>query len=114
MPGGYTGNGSVKWFTDAVKAKGKPKSDDNGNGKYHQEGVDTSPKDGRFYVTIAYPTDPAERNAFRQSLYDAWNSSSNPAVTEVTLDIPVEDAQSKVGQTHTGQGADYQIYVEWS
>ena len=107
MPGGYTGDDSVKWFVDSKNPKpgtGTPA---------HQEGTDDSAHAGRFYITIAYPIDTTQRSAFRQQLYDAWTQSAAAAVTEVTLDIPIEDTHSKYGKTHKGEGTDYQIYVEW-
>ena len=113
MPGGFTGNGSVKWFVDANKVKGKPTDEDKGGGKHHQDGVDDTPQGGRFKITIQYPKDNIERNAFRQALYDAWSASSAPAVMAVTFSIPIEDNQSNVGITHGGMGPDNQIYVDW-
>src|SRR5688572_29284157 len=109
MPGGFTGNGSVKWFVDANDVQGKPNNEDKGGGKHHQDGVDNTPPGGRFEITIQYPKDKNERNALRQALYDAWSASSNPAVTSVTFSIPIEDDKSSVGRTHSGQGPDNQL-----
>ena len=113
MGGGFTGNGSVKWFVDANNVKGRPNNDDKGGGKHHQDGIDNTPRGGRFEITIQYPKDNNERNALRQALYDAWNASSNPAVKAVTFSIPIEDKESNVGITHSGTGPDNQIHVDW-
>jgi hypothetical protein len=117
MPGGFTGNGSVRWFVDANRVKGTPNNQNKGSGKYHQDGADTTDVYGRFTITIKHPTDKNERDAFRQALYDAW-SASNAGAQIATFSIPIEDKQSQYPNA-PDEGtplvaADYQIFVDWS
>src|SRR5262245_38839365 len=117
MPGGFTGNGSVQWFIDAknVDTTKGPHSQAgvSGTTTHHQDGTDKTTKGGYFTITIKYPQDPVERNAFRLQLYAAWNDSADNHVSEVEFKIPIEDVNSSVGQTYTGNGKSNQIYIDW-
>jgi hypothetical protein len=115
MPGGFTGNGSVRWSIDARNVKGNPNNNPGTGGRHHQDGVDNTPIYGRFTITIRHPTDPNERDAFRQALYDAW-SASNAGAQVATFSIPIEDQQSQYNAPSATQPlapTDYQIFVDW-
>jgi hypothetical protein len=106
MPGGFSGNGSVTWFVECKQAT--PNTSNPSPGKYKHEGLEDTPRDSRFTITIQLPQDATERLAFRQQLYDAWIKSAQPGTKDAALSIPVED----VGSGYV-PGNKPQINVDW-
>lgn len=104
MPGIFSGNGSVRWVVEVNNVKGIPKSEFRGDKGYYQDGLDDTPPNGRFVITIRYPKDPIGQDAFRKQLLAASANTASAAV----LTIPVEDVQSGFDPP-----TDAQIRVDW-
>ena len=105
MPGTFSGNGSVKWVVEATNVKGKPISESKGNRKYYQDGLDETPAHGRFVITIKYPKNAAEEDAFRKQLAAA---AANTSSSFATVTIPIEDIVSGYDPP-----SDDQIKIDW-
>jgi hypothetical protein len=90
---------------EARNVKGRPKSESKGGNRYYQDGLDDTPADGRFVITIKYPKNPAALETFRQQLSAA---AANTASATATLTIPVEDVQSGYAPP-----TDEQIKIDW-
>ena len=92
MPGGFTRNGSMKWF---VNADGKEKETKDGNGKWRLEGKDRTEKDGFFKITIQHPSGAANRVKFlRQLQQHVDRALADDTIERMTVYMPVEDATS--------------------
>ena len=80
------GGGSVKWVVDVDSPDGKPKSEPKASGGHHQEGVDKTPPNAKFTVTIDRPADS-------QGLVDLLNALSawvDDPTEALTFHLPIE------------------------
>ena len=105
MPGTFSGNGSVKWVVEASNVKGKPMSEFKGDRTYYQDGLDETPANGRFVITIRYPKNAAAQEAFRKQLADA---AVNKSSSFATVTVPIEDIVSGYDPP-----TDDQIKIDW-
>ena len=112
MPGGgFTGDTSVKWYVEGddnrvITVTHSRPGFDGKSLAYRHEGVDETPQDSHFVITIHFPRDPIAEKAFRKALNEASLSSGPVAI----LTIPVEDHKCAVGVLPDDN---YQITVNW-
>jgi hypothetical protein len=119
MPGGFTPNGSVKWF---LKADRKDKETDESGGKWRLEGKDGTEKNNFFWITIKHPSNGSNRVKFLAQLAQhVARALADPLLQEVTLCMPVEDRTSDYqppldvpGNYDPNNPGDWQIHVDWS
>ena len=120
MPGGgYTGDGSVKWFVEVDSARdgetkinprpGFPK------GSKHEGIEHATQQGGDFEISIDVPmnitTRPNAQSEFVKGLRDAANraETSSPG-TRVSFKVPIQDT----GSGYPAQPSDYyQIKINW-
>jgi hypothetical protein len=104
MPGSFSGNGSVKWSVGVERLKGKPINKLLGGGRYRSEGMDETPPNHFFKVTIKYPRRPEEAAKFLARLEKA----AAPGGSALVIYVPIEDVNSDYQPP-----SDDQILVEW-
>lgn len=114
MPGGFTPNGSVKWFVEAdTKDSEVPQGS-----KIRLEGRDEIDKDHFFQITIRYPKNSTNRTKFQALLTAAGQNGTDEALT---LTMPIEDQGSGYTIPSPADPANYDpevaahwhIYVDW-
>jgi hypothetical protein len=106
MSGGFTGDGSVKWFVTVDYARpAKTRIKSRGKAGVHHEGVEHTDPGCRFVITIKHPKDKKERDDFLEQLQKA---AADTAAAETTLTIPIEDIKSGFKPPTPNQ-----IVVDW-
>ena len=123
MPGGFTPNGSVRWFLEADRTE---REIERGNGRYRLEGKDRTEKGYFMKVTIRYPSNAENRQRMIAQLKDQLSRATLENVGALTLYMPVEDEPSgyQPGQGNNPHRSNdlsspldpdqWQIYVDWS
>jgi hypothetical protein len=113
MPGGFSGNGSVKWWVDAgneakgVKSNGKGSKGWEQSGEDHWEGDD----DWDFTLKVKVPKNVKARQLLENQLRAA--AERVKAGQDFFFILPVEDKKRNKRDGHGDAATEHQIVVEW-
>jgi hypothetical protein len=120
MPGGgYTGDGSVKWFVDSAEPRVTElelRPGAHGKGLY-LEGVDESPAGAEFTISIEIPLNVPDRRDARSKFFEKLHevlkvaeSAPPERRTKLTFTLPIQD---KTSGAYNPDPEHYQVEIRW-
>ena len=94
--GNFGGGGSVKWSVDIRNAKpaNSTITVDHPKKQFRHEGVDDTPRNNAFAVSIRFPESPAARARLAKELQRAASQCENGEA--FTLTVPVEGYEPQI------------------
>jgi hypothetical protein len=125
MPGGITGDSSVKWFMDMSDARpGSTQINShqgrNGRGLRHEGVEDQTLEKAYFEISIELPSDNPTKDKAKEEFIDELEkalvqarAAAPNSRAKITFKVPIQDIQSGYNPPDNPRDDQYQIWINW-